>query len=94
MVDVGGSYYYIKNNPNIKEGNFLLPDRPSAAQFLLQKGLTTPLVAQNAERGQLMIMNAVITMVVLKNHYLYETTTKCRGPNGANFNADGTCFLN
>ena len=92
---MGGSYYYTRNHPNVKEGNFLLPDKPSAAQFILQKGLTAPVIAQNAERGQMTIMNTILTIVVLKNHYLYETTSKCRiGPNGANYNADGTCFYN
>jgi len=93
MVDMGGSYYYTRNHPNIKEGNFFLPDKPTAAEFLLQKGLTTPFVAQNSEAGQMMIMNAIITIIVLKNHYLYETTSRCSGPNGgANYNANGTCF--
>jgi len=92
---MSGSYYYTRNHPNVKEGNFLLPDKPSAAQFILQKGLTAPVIAQNAERGQMTIMNTILTIVVLKNHYLYETTSKCRvGPNGANYNADGTCFYN
>ena len=30
FLDMSMSYYFIKNNPNIREGNFLLPDRPSA----------------------------------------------------------------
>ena len=37
FLDMAGSYYFIKNNPNIKEGNFLLPDKPSAAEFILHK---------------------------------------------------------
>ena len=28
FLDMTGSYYFIKNNPNIREGNFLLPDIP------------------------------------------------------------------
>jgi len=94
-LDMGGSYHYTRNHPNIKEANWLLPDKPSAAQFLLQKGITAPIAAQNFEAGQIGIANVVITLVVLRNHYLYENTSKCRiGPNGANYNADGTCFIN
>ena len=82
---MAGSYYFIKNNPNISEGNFLLPDKPSAAEFILHKGITVPFVAQNVESGQMVIMNTILTLVVLNNWYLYETTSsKC-----PNFHVDG-----
>ena len=82
---MAGSYYFIKNNPNISEGNFLLPDKPSAAQFILHKGITVPIVAQNAESGQMVIMNTILTLVNLNNLYLYQTTSsKCN-----NFHVDG-----
>ena len=67
---MAGSYYFIKNNPNISEGNFLLPDKPSAAQFILHKAITVPLVEQNVESGQMVIMNSILTLVVLNNWYL------------------------
>ena len=82
---MAGSYYFIKNNPNISEANFLLPDKPSAAQFILHKGITTPFVAQNVDTHQMVIMNSILTLVILNNWYLYETTSnKC-----ANFHIDG-----
>ena len=87
---MAGSYYFIKNNDNIKEGNFLLPERPSAAEFIAHKALTVPLVAQNSEAGQMAIMNAAITAVVLRNIYLYQTT-----PSGCNnFHVDGYRICN
>jgi len=87
---MAGSYYFIKNNPNIKEGNFLLPERPSAAEFILHKSLTVPIVSQNAEAGQMAIMNAAITAVVLRNIYLYQTTpSECN-----NFHVDGSRICN
>ena len=79
------SYYFIRNNPNIKEGNPLLPDHPSAAEFVAHKALTVPLVSQNVESGQMVIMNSILTAVVLRNWYLYNTTSKCE----ANFHVDG-----
>ena len=85
FLDMAGSYYFIKNNPNIKEGNFLLPERPSPAEFIIHKGITVPLVAQNAESTQMTIMNSLLTIVVLRNWYLFNTTTTCR----ANFHVDG-----
>ena len=85
FLDMAGSYYFIENNPNIKEGNFLLPEKPSAAEFIIHKSLTVPLVAQNAESSQMVIMNSILTAVVLRNWYLYNTTSKCK----TNFHADG-----
>ncbi len=82
---MAGSYYFIKNNPNIKEGNFLLPEKPSAAEFILHKGITVPFVAQNVDTHQMVIMNSILTAVVLRNYYLYNTTSKC----GNNFHVDG-----
>ena len=82
---MAGSYYFIKNNPNIKEGNFLLPEKPSPAEFIIHKGVTVPLVAQNAESAQMTIMNSILTIVVLRNWYLFNTTSTCV----ANFHADG-----
>jgi len=87
FLDAAGSYYFIKNNPNLKEGNFLLPERPSMAEFILHKGITVPLVSQNSEAGQMVIMNSIITFVVLRNWYLYETTPKSCVSN--NFHVDG-----
>ena len=84
---MAGSYYFIKNNPNLKEGNFLLPERPSVAEFILHKGILVPTIAQNSEEGQMVIMNGILTIVVLRNLYLYETTSKACLSN--NFHVDG-----
>ena len=84
---MAGSYYFIKNHPNIKEGNFLLPERPSIAEFILHKGITVPLVAANVEEGQMIIMNSILTFVVIRNWYLYETTSQNMCP--PNFHVDG-----
>jgi len=71
------SYYSISNHPYLKEGNPLLPERPSAAQFILHKGITVPLVGHNVERGQMAIINTMITVVVLRNMYMYQHVPKC-----------------
>ena len=86
FLDMTGSYYFTRNNPNIKEANPILPDKPSASEFILHKAITTPLVAQNAEAGQMTFMNAAITFVVLKNIYIYQNTSKC----APNFMVDGS----
>ena len=82
---MAGSYYFIKNNPNIKEGNFLLPDKPSPSQFIIHKGATVPFVAQNVDTHQMVLMNSILTAVVIRNWYLYKTTPRqCN-----NFHVDG-----
>ena len=88
FLDMTGSYYFIKNNPNIREGNFLLPDNPSAAEFILHKSILSPFVAQNVDTHQMVIMNSILTMVVLRNIYLYKTTSDCLSNN---FHVDGYC---
>ena len=79
------SYYSISNHPYLKEGNFLLPEKPSAAQFILHKGITVPLVGSNVEAGQMTVINTMITVVVLRNMYLYQHIPKCP----VNFYNDG-----
>ena len=79
------SYYFIKNNPSLKEGNFLLPEKPSAAEFILHKGILVPVIAQNSEEGQMVIMNGILTIVVLHNWYLYNNTSESCN----NFHVDG-----
>jgi hypothetical protein len=90
FLDMSMSYHYIHTHPNIKEANPLLPEKPSAAQFLLHKGILAPVLAANSEAGQMKFYNIVLTIVVLKNHYIYNTTSRCRyGPGGANYHVDG-----
>ena len=77
FIDMAHSYYAISNHPHLREGNPLLPRKPSAAQFILHKGITVPLIGDNVEAGQMAILNAMITLTVLRNIYLYENTPKC-----------------
>ena len=79
-IDMSTSYHMTRNHPNIHEGNFLLPGKPTAAEFLLHKSVTTPLAAANLEEGQLVVINWLLAAVILKNIYLYNTTCK-QSPN-------------
>jgi len=89
-MDMTMSWYYVHNHPNIKEGNPILPEKPNAGQFLLQKGLTAPIIAQNFEASEITMANIIVTLVVLRNHYLYNTASRCvNGPGGANFDIYG-----
>ena len=75
-IDMTTSYHMTSTNPNIKESNFLLAEKPTAAEFLLHKSVTTPLAAANLEEGQIVVVNWFIAAVILKNIYLYNTTCK------------------
>jgi len=80
-IDMTTSYHMTRNHPNIYEANILLPGKPSAAQFLVQKLATVPVAAANFEEGQIVIANWIIAAVIMKNIYYYETA--CR--TGANY---------
>ena len=75
-IDMTTSYHMTRNHPHIHESNFLLPGKPTAAEFLLHKSVTTPLAAANLEEGQIVVVNWFIAAVILKNIYLYNTTCK------------------
>ena len=85
FIDMSTSYHMTSNHPHIKEANFLLPEKPSAAEFLLHKSVLTPLAAANLEEGQMVLVNWILAGVILRNFYLYETT--CR--QGANYDITG-----
>ena len=73
-IDMSTSYYMTRSHPTIKEANFLLPEKPSAAEFLIHKSVTAPLAAANLEQGQMVFINWALAFVIIHNLYLYETT--------------------
>ena len=77
FIDMTTSYYMVNNHPHMREANPLLPDHPSAAQFLTQKLITAPLIAANFEEGQLVLANWVLGVVIIKNLYLYNSASRC-----------------
>ena len=79
-IDMTSSYYMTRNHASIKEANFLLPEKPSAAEFLIHKSVITPIAAANFEEGQMVIVNWALGFVILHNLYLYNNTCK-QSPN-------------
>ena len=87
---MGLSYHYVHKNSNIYEANPLLPKKPSAAEFILHKGMLVPTIAQNSEAGNIRFLNIVLTLVVIRNHHIFNTSPTCiNGPGGANYHVDG-----
>ena len=79
-IDMSTSWYMTKNHSQIKEANFLLPEKPTAAEFLIHKSVTAPLAAANLEEGQMVIVNWLLGVVIVHNLYLYKTTCR-QSPN-------------
>ena len=79
-IDMSTSYYMTRSHPTIKEANFLLPEKPSAAEFLIHKSVITPIAAANFEEGQMVIVNWALGFVILHNLYLYNNTCR-QSPN-------------
>ena len=75
-IDMSTSYYMTRSHPTIKEANFLLPEKPNAAEFLIHKCVIVPITAANFEEGQMVAVNWVLGFVILHNLYLYNNTCK------------------
>ena len=75
-VDMSTSYYFTRNHPYIKEGNFFLPSKPTAAEFLMHKSITAPFAAANLDDNQLVLVNWITALVIIHNVVLYKTTCK------------------
>ena len=81
FIDMSTSYYMTSNHPHVKEANFLLPEKPTAAEFIIHKSVLSPIIAANLEEGQMILTNWLLAGVIIRNIYLYETTSRCAGFN-------------
>jgi len=81
FIDMTTSYHMVNSRRNIREGNPLLPDHPSAGQFLTQKFITAPLIAANFEEEGVVFTNWVLGVVIIRNLYLYNSASKCENFN-------------
>ena len=79
-IDMTTSFVMTRNHPTLKEQNFLLPGKPSAAEFLIHKSVTAPLAAANFDQNQMVLANWILAAVVVRNFYLYENTCR-QSPN-------------
>ena len=79
-IDMATSYHMTRSHPTLKEANFLLPEKPSAAEFLIHKSVTAPIAAANFDQNQMVLANWILAAVVVRNFYLYENTCR-QSPN-------------
>ena len=69
-LDVMTTIYAMENRDNIKEGNWLLPDKPSNEQLIGQKAILLTLAHHNMEEGQIVIVNWFTGFAVARNLYV------------------------
>jgi len=62
----------LNNSDQIKEGNFLLNDRPSNSALITHKLIVAPLIEQNMNSIQLEFINIMLEVAVLRNAYLMQ----------------------
>ena len=71
-IDVLMTMYALDQSPNIKEGNFLLNDRPSNSALITHKLIVSPLVEQNMNYYQLEFVNIMLELAILRNLYIMD----------------------
>ncbi len=69
-LDVVTTIYAMENRNNIIEGNPLLPDRPTNKQLIGQKAILLTLANHNMEEGQVLIVNWITGVAVIRNLYV------------------------
>jgi len=69
-LDVATTIYALENRTEIKEGNLILGPHPEIHEVILLKALVLPLVHQNFEREQLVVMNWAGGFAVVNNLYI------------------------
>tara|TARA_Y100001937_G_scaffold3703_1_gene4989 strand:+ start:1056 stop:1496 length:441 start_codon:yes stop_codon:yes gene_type:complete len=84
VLDVYTTYEGLKN-PNTKEANPFLGERPHLDNLLIHKLVFAGLAGQNLDTYGYTWMNFALTGTVIRNHHLNNTTSWC--PN--NIHVDG-----
>jgi len=64
--------YALDQSPKIKEGNFLLNERPSNSALITHKLIISPLVEQNMNYYQLEFVNIMLEVAILRNLYIMQ----------------------
>ena len=71
-IDVLMTIHALDQSPNIKEGNFLLNERPSNSALITHKLIIAPLVEQNMNYYQLEFINIMLELAVYRNLYIMD----------------------
>ena len=74
-IDLLMTMHALKNSKDVKEGNFLLNDRPSNAALITHKVIVAPLIEQNMNEYQLEIVNLALELAIIRNLYIMDKTS-------------------
>lgn len=83
VLDVYTTYEGLKN-PNTKEANPFLGERPHLDNLLIHKIVVAGIVGQNLDTHGYVWMNFALTGAVVRNQYINNTTSWC--PNNIHMN--------
>ena len=62
----------LKNSDDVKEGNFLLNDRPSNSALITHKLIMVPLIEHNMNQYQLDFINLALELAIIRNIYIMD----------------------
>ena len=69
-LDLATTIYALETMDNVREGNFILGEQPEVAEVLALKLIVLPLIHQNSNTHQMVLINSVITAAVVNNLYV------------------------
>ena len=70
-VDVYTTYEGLKQ-PDVKEANLLLGDKPHLDNLLIQKAIIGGLVAKNSSQNYITFTNTILTLTVINNYNIIK----------------------
>ena len=69
-LDLATTIYALETMDNVREGNFILGEQPEVAEVIALKLIVLPLVHQNSNTHQMVLINSLITAAVVNNLYV------------------------
>ena len=69
-LDLATTIYALETMDNVREGNFILGEQPEVAEVLALKLIVLPLIHQNSNTHQMVLINSVVTAAVVNNLYV------------------------
>ena len=71
-IDLLMTMHALNNSDAIKEGNFLLNDRPSNSALITHKLIMVPLIEHNMNQYQLDFINFALELAIIRNIYIMD----------------------
>jgi len=69
-LDLATTIYALETMDNVREGNFILGEQPEVAEVIALKLIVLPLIHQNSNTHQMVLINSIVTAAVVNNLYI------------------------